>query len=247
MTVSFPSPDRSEDWNTDQVNIALVGFTIFSGMILAELSMTSIPERFTPISPLLTPFLAFLGLFLMSHPSDHPQQAAWSNYLEELGAKIFPPQGDLARTWGSVGCMVLIIGIIISPHARRLLSRKPLLWLGKVSFPIYLLHGTFMRSLLAWFTFAGQTPAPFEIPAGDGETTTIHRYPQPSNFRIMLSIAVSMGCMLVAAHYWAKNVEPVFGKITKKAEDIMFGKGDGTSPGNLGRPMLPVRKEQGRD
>ena len=225
---------------------ALVGFTIFFGMVLAEFSMTSVPERLAPISPFLSPFLIFLGLFLMSHPSDHPQQAAWSAYLEDLGGKIFPPQGDLARTWGSVGCMVLIIGIIISPHARRLLSRKPLIWLGKVSFPIYLLHGTFMRSLLAWFTFAGQTPAPFEIPAAEGETTTIYRYPQPGNFRILFSIAVSMGCMLAGSHYWAKNVEPVFGKITKKAEEIMFGKGDGNGTGsNPGRPMLPVKKEQG--
>lgn len=183
----------------------------------------------------------------MSQPSDHPQSAPWSNYLETLGQKIFPPQGDLARTWGSVGSMILIIAIMISPHARRLLSRKPLIWLGKVSFPIYLLHGTFMRSLLAWFTFAGQTPQPFEIPTPEGESYSVHRYPQPGSFRILLSIAVSMGCMLAAAHYWTKNVEPVFGHITKSAEDIMFGKGDGGSSGNSGRPMLPVKKDQASD
>ena len=229
---------------------ALVGFTIFPGILLAELSITSLPDRFSRYSPYLTPPLAFLGLFLMSQPSDHPQSAAWSKYLFELGQKIFPSQLDMARVWGSVGCMVLLLGIQISPHARRLLSRRPLLWLGKVSFPIYLLHGTFMRSLLAWFTFAGQTPKPFEVPTGaNGETVSIHRYPQPGNFRMYVSIVLSMAAMLVAAHYWAKNVEPVFGKITKRAEDLMFGKGDsgGGAGGALGKPMLPVKKEQGRD
>ena len=216
--------------------------------MLAELSMTFLPERLTIASPLLTPVLAFAGLYLMSQPSDHPQSARWSAYLDDLGKEIFPDQLDLARAWGSLGCMVLLAAIIISPHARRLLSRKPLLWLGKVSFPIYLLHGTFMRSLLAWLTFAGQVPQPYDVQVGpDGKVMSVQRYPQPRSLRIVGSIVLSMGAMLVAAHYWAKNVEPVFGQITKRAENLMFTQGDSCGAGGLGKPMLPVKKEQVRD
>ena len=48
--------------------------------------------------------------------------------------------------------------------------------------------------------------------------------------------------MLAAAHYWAKNVEPIFGKITKRAEDLMVGSADqaATSPGVLGRKEAGV-------
>ena len=179
----------------------------------------------------------------MSHPSDHPNSAPWSAFLERFGTAVFPKQVDMARTWGSVGCMLLVVAILISPHARRLLARPPLLWLGKVSFPIYLLHGTFMRSLLAWLVFAGQRLRPFEVPGPEGRTTTVQRYPQPGDLRILFSIAVSMGCMLVAAHWWAKKVEPVFGKITKAAEELMTSKGENGSRGSPGRPVLPIRKE----
>ena len=179
----------------------------------------------------------------MSFPSDRPNLASWSNFLDGLGKRLFPQQGDFGRTWGSVGGLVLVFAILISPHARRLLSRRPLLWLGKVSFPIYLLHGTFMRTLMAWFVFAGQAPKEFEI-TSDNKTRTIVRYPQPGSFRIIVAIAVSMGAMLVAAHFWAKKVEPVFGRITKAAEDWMFGRGEpGVVNGGGTGPMLPLRKE----
>ena len=209
--------------------------------MLAEVSLTDLPQHLSRFSPFLSPPLALLGLILMSHPSDHPKDAPWSRALQEFGTRVFPKQIDMARTWGSVGCIILILAILISPHARRLLSRPALLWLGRVSFPIYLLHGTFMRTLLAWFVFAGQKKRPFEVPGHDGKSTTVQRYPQPGDLRIILAITASMGVMLFASHWWAKKVEPVFGRMTKAAEELMVSKGDGSrSPG---RPVLPVRKE----
>ena len=212
---------------------------MFFGISIAEFSLSELPDRLSRVSPLLTPILTFAGLLFMSQPSDHAFEAPWSAHLESWGSKMYP--GDIARSWGSVGSIVLVVGIIISPHARRLLSRPPLIWLGKVSFPIYLLHGTFMRSMLAWFTFAGQAPQPFNIaqPVDDVEVEPIYiyRYPQPGSIRILFSIVVSMSAMLVASHYWAKNVEPVFGQITKRAEEMMFGKAEGGS-------ARPIHKEQ---
>jgi peptidoglycan/LPS O-acetylase OafA/YrhL len=217
---------------------------MFSGIVLAEFSLSSLPERLSSMSAIISPPLAILGLVIMSYPSDHPHTATWSKFLQELGLKLFPPQGEIGRTWGSVGCILLLVAIIISPHLRRLLSRRPLLWLGKISFPVYLLHGTFMRSLLAWITFAGQEPQPFEVQNGENQTYQIHRYPQPGSARIFVAIIISMGAMLFASHHWAKSVEPVFGKITKRAEEIMFSNGGGGSGEKSNtRPILPTRKE----
>ena len=69
------------------------------------------------------------------------------------------------------------------------------------------------------------------------------RYPQPGSLRIVVAIAFSMGAMLVTAHFWAKKVEPVFGKITRAAEDLMFGRGDGVVAANGNGSVLPLRKE----
>ena len=182
----------------------------------------------------------------MSHPSDRPDLAPWSKALQALGARLFPRQIDLGRTWGSVGCLLLIAGILVSPHARRALSHPALAWLGRVSFPVYLLHGTFMRSVLAWLVFAGQALRPFEAPGPDGKNITVQRYPQPGELRIIVSLVVSMGCMLLASHWWAARVEPIFGRITKAVEDVMTSKkADGmvVGRGSPGRPVLPVRNE----
>ena len=210
--------------------------------MVSEFSLTELPPRLAGISPLLSPPLILLSLVLMSHPSDRPDLAGWSHALQRLGLKIFPTQGDMARTWGSVGGALLLFAILISPHARRALSRPPLLWLGHVSFPIYRLHGTFMRSLMAWLVFAGQRLRPFEVPGPEGRTITIERYAQPSDARVFLSIAISMSCMLVAAHWWAKKMEPIFAKITKAAEDLMTAGGE-NGAGSPSRPVLPTRKE----
>lgn len=208
-------------------------------MVLSEFAISDWPERLASRSRILSPTLAGFGLFLMSMPTDFVHQAKWSSFLQKLGEGCFPIYSEVAREWASIGALILLFAIIISPHLRILLSCPPLIWLGKVSFPIYLLHGIFMRTMLAWFTFAGQTPKPFE-----SNGTTIYRYGQPSAFRIWISIILSMGTMLLASHYWADNIEPIFGKITKRVEEKMFGKGTGDkSISNGPRPMLPVRKD----
>lgn len=179
----------------------------------------------------------------MSYPGDYAHAAPWSAWLQAFGTDNFPLalQGDLARSYGSIGGLLLVFAIIISPHLRSLLSRKPLTWLGKLSFPIYLLHGTFLRSVFAWILFTSE-PRAFEVTGADGNQYSIERYPQGSNFRIFVAVVVSMSMCLVTCHFWAKKVEPVFGRITKYAEDVMVGRKDGGSAVG-GRPMLPVRKE----
>ena len=236
MEIVSISSDRYTVANTP---IAVVGFTIFLGMVLAEFAVSDLPSQMASKSWILSPILVLSGLFLMSMPTDFVHQAKWSWYLETLGEKIFPAYSEVAREWASAGAVIMVSGIIISPHLRNFLSQPPLLWLGKVSFPIYLLHGLFMRTMLGWFTFTGQEPQAFEVEGG-----TVHRYGQPSEFRIWIAMALSMGTMILASHYWSDNIEPVFGAITKKAEEIMFDKGTGDRTTATGsRPILPVRKD----
>ena len=214
-------------------------------MLLAEIFHSPLPSRLQKYSPLFTPPLTILGLVLMSFPTDSPLSTPWTSFLYNLGPKIFPKQIDFGRTWGSTGALILILAILPSPHLRRFLAHPFLLWLGKLSFPIYLLHGTFMRSLFAWLMFAGQTLMPFEVQEGN-EKKSVMRYPLPGPWWTAASVVVSMSVMLVGAHFWAAKVEPWFGVITKKAEEVMTGRGSGGGSiggtGN-GRPVLPVRKE----
>ena len=235
---------------------ALVGITTFSGILLSEFSLTSTPTTLSRYSPFLTPPLTLFALTLMSFPSDLPTSAPWSTFLASIGPKIFPAQLDYGRTYGSVGAALLVFSIIISPHARMMLSSTPLRMLGKISFPIYLLHGTFLRSLLAWIMFAGKAVTTIEERQADGTVETSQRIPLPGTARTAVAVVISMSACLVVSYWWTERVEPWFGWITKVAEERMMGKGEGGGPlksplpyrENSPRPLrerspLPSRKE----
>ena len=133
------------------------GASCFAGVLLAELIQTSFPDKLSTLSKLLTPPLAIFSLILMSFTDNTPRSAPWNSALYDFGLSYLPgdSSGALARTYGSIGGVLLIVSIIISPHFRWLLSRKPFQWLGKVSFAIYLLHGIVLRSVFAWIMFIG--------------------------------------------------------------------------------------------
>lgn len=231
----------SLDWS-HKFNDPLVGITVFSGISLAEFSLSNSAQKLARFSPWISPPLTILALFLMSYPGDYAHTAPWSKALQGFAYSHFPANvmNDVARTYGSIGAILLIFSIVISPHQRNLLSHRVLIWLGKISFPIYLLHGTFMRSVFAWILFTSE-PRAYEVRGADGNQYSIERYPQGSNLRVFVAVVVSMGMCLVASHYWAKKVEPLFAKITKFAEDRMTGKGENGAM--FGKSILPVRKE----
>ncbi|MCJ1396942.1 hypothetical protein MMC11_000134 [Xylographa trunciseda] len=226
----------SFDWSYKHYD-PLVGFTVFAGILLAEFSLTSTPSLLARYSPLISPPLAILALVFMSFPSDAPLSAPWSASLLTLAQNILPPQLDFGRSYGSIGALLLVLAIIISPHARAALSSPPLTLLGKISFPIYLLHGIFARSLLAWCMFAGTSLAVVEERNADGTITVSQRLPLPRAWRTILSVVVSMGACGVASYAWASKVEPWFARCTRWAEETMMGKGSGA------REVLPLRKE----
>ena len=189
-------------------------------------------------SPILTPICITLGLLFMSLPSDFTDQARWSDMLHKWGTAHFPAsaQMELHRTWGSMGALLLVLGLLLSPQCRRVLAAKPFVWLGKVSFPIYLLHGIFVRSVMAWLAFQ-RTPREFKTDNGN-----VLRYPQRSEPAIYFAIAFSMGLMLVASHFWALKVEPWFGRFTKMAEEATIANRASPEAAGNGSMLLPTRK-----
>ena len=210
---------------------------IFIGILLAELNHSDLPLRFARFSPFFAPPLTIIALVLMSFPSDFQKEQPWCRYLLGLHYKIFPTYAFVDRTWPTIGAALLCFTIIMSPHLRFALSRRPLLWLGKISFPLYLLHGSFMRSILSWLLFAKQRLVEFEERNGN-ETYVVMKYPLPRWPTFVLVMPIFFTVLLFATHYWAKKVEPHFGAITKTLEDVVFGKKE------LSRSMiLPTRQD----
>lgn len=197
----------------------MVGINVFSGIILVELHHSQLPLLLSPYSPLFAPPLALTGLFLMSFPSQFQPWTYWSNFLLEACHKIAPADIEVSRFWPTIGAQILTLAIVLSPHLRHALSHRWLLWLGKISFPLYLLHGSLMRSVLSWMLFQGQTLK--NIQEND---IIVLRYPLPGIPTFLVVMPVFIAILLGATHLWAVKVEPWFGWITDKAQKTMFTK-----------------------
>ena len=228
----------------------MVGVNMFAGILLAELNHAEGLTRVARHSLFLFPPLVAISLLFMSFPSESQHWAPWSMTLFKWYTYIAPENAELMRFWPTVGAQLLCLTIMCSPHLRRFLSHPVFLWLGKISFPLYLLHGTLMRSVLSWLLFAGQNLTPMEterrlppvpLPGHENamvgsEAVVIMRYPLPKPLVFVAVLPLFFVILGVVCHYWTNNVEPHFGTITKKAEDIMFGKE--TRPATL-----PIRQD----
>lgn len=178
--------------------------------------------------------LAIFGLYLCSFPNEFADFAPWSSQLLALGNRIVPGT-DLGRFWPGIGAQLLAFAILFSPQLKGLLSHPAFLWLGKVSFPIYLLHGPLMRSVLAWMLFAREKYYQKEQMSESEGIYTIERLSLPSTITFLFVLPVFWCFLLAVAHFWAVKVEPCFGWATKQLEDYVFDR--------QGRPaILPVRK-----
>ncbi|EXJ56837.1 hypothetical protein A1O7_07181 [Cladophialophora yegresii CBS 114405] len=221
------------------------GLCCFLGISLGELSLSDIPMAMAPYSPYLSPPMIFLSLFLMSYPGSFVESASWSTWLRDFATSYFPINTLDAtdRIYGSLGGVLLVAGIIISPHARWSLSRPPLLWLGKVSFAIYLLHGIFLRTIFARLLHLGQSRVITSGQGEDGHAILVERYPLPNPFQRFLATVVMGFCVGVASYFWTLKLEPLFAKITSKLEGIVAGKVQPIEAKSNGSTILPLRKD----
>lgn len=157
----------------------------------------------------------------MSFPSEYAQDAAWSRFLYDLGKNITPGQGELARFWPGIGAQILCASILVSEDLRRILSGQGLAYLGGISFSLYLLHGTLMRTVLAWMTFG---PA---ILSGRDLVQPSGFYAQPSDGWFLVILPIFLVFLMAAVHIWSVKVEPIFARATKRLEDLVTGGKEG--------------------
>ncbi len=206
--------------------LAWVGPTCFTGLLLSEFSLSTIPSQLAPYSKVLTPPLAVFSLILMSYTQHAPKLQPWSRALHSFGTKYLlgDAEDSLDRTYGGVGGALLLASIIISPHARYVLSRKPLKWLGKVSFAIYLLHGTVLRTVFSWILFFGQELHESVEQDQHGFVHSRWKYVAPGAPQCASATGVSIVVILFASHMWSIKVEPVFAKITSNLEKMVTGR-----------------------
>jgi peptidoglycan/LPS O-acetylase OafA/YrhL len=171
-------------------------------------------------SRVLAPILIFIGLLLASYPEDKAQWMRWSEFMGQMSIWIFPRDNETPRFYSGIGLEFVALGIHFSPSAKNVLSNKYLLWFGKNSFAVYLLHGTLLRTVLVWLYFGTTLPA--DVTLDDGKVEPGPPIPQPGRARFWFWLPIWLVFLYAVANLWTKYVDPWCARVTEKLVNYVW-------------------------
>ncbi|KAI4259778.1 MAG: hypothetical protein LQ352_000584 [Teloschistes flavicans] len=204
---------------------ALVGFNIFCGIFLADVSLDGDIASFAAVHPFLqavgSSFLIFLGLLFCSYPEENPEWARWSTKLLDFGYWIFPSGVEFARYYPGLGADVLATGVMFNATAKKLLSHRFLCWMGKLSWPVYLLHAPLIRTVLTWVLF-GASVRPLQGKDQNGHDLPPGWLPMANRWVVLFALPLFYVFLYRIAGLWASYVDPWCTNITQRFEDLVF-------------------------
>ena len=182
----------------------------------------------------LPPIFMFIGLWLASYPEANVTWTSWSTDLQYLGQYVCRFGQDLPRFFTGIGMDFICLAIFLAPQLKDGLSSKYLLWLGKHSFAVYLLHGTLIRSVMAWVMFGISTPG-FHEEEKDGKIEMVGnpRLKSLEKWNLFWVVPPFFVLLYTCAHYWTAYVDPYCAKITFKFEKWAFKETEKSSQGGL--------------
>lgn len=162
-----------------------------------------------------------LGMFFCSYPEEKPEWAAWSRNMTRFGHLFFPKGVEYARYYPGVGSNILTLGVMYNDTAKKLLSNRFFLFLGKNSFPIYLLHAPLIRTVLTWALF-GFCSRPDNGKDQNGNQLPPGWLPVASTWVVLVVVPLFYIFLYRVANLWSNHVDPFCGKVTQWFEDLVF-------------------------
>ena len=198
---------------------------MFMGMLLAEISLDPEIQAFAAqhnlIRSVVSGCIIVLGSYFCSYPEEHPEWTRWSSGLLTLGDYIFPKGVEFSRFYSALGVNILATGIMFNNTAKKLLSNPFFLFMGRLSFPIYLLHAPLIRTVLTYVLFG------FSVRPSGGKDENGHDLPPgylPLAGRWVCVFAIPLFYVFLyrVAALWSMYVDPFCGRITNWFEDLVF-------------------------
>lgn len=163
-----------------------------------------------------------IGLLFCSYPEVNAEWSPWSRYLERLGTFIFPEGGELARFFPGVGVDLCLTGVVFSPGVQHILSLPFFIFLGRLSWPVYLIHGPLMRTVLTWMLYGVSVPEQIHGKDIDGHDLPPVRLQRASGWICLFALPLFYLFIYRVAQLWLLYVDPLCARATRWLEDCMF-------------------------
>ncbi|EQL28129.1 hypothetical protein BDFG_09094 [Blastomyces dermatitidis ATCC 26199] len=201
----------------------IVGININSGLLLAHLQVTYGSRATSTLPKALPALLILTGLLITSFPQDNHDWTSWSLAMRRIMLSITPASADrfIGRYWVNLGCTVLMTGVFFSRNARRILTLPLFNFLGRCSFPVYLLHNTLLRSLLVWMVYGAE--------AWDKEAWgRVKEDGTPAELRrggwgtFAVAVPVFYAVLYATAYFWMERVDPLCARVVFWMRERMF-------------------------
>ena len=149
---------------------------------------------------------------------------AWSNNMTEMAKWVFPSSHpDTPRFYTGLGLTFISLGLHFSEISKSILSNKYLLWAGKNSFAVYLLHGTLMRTILVWMLYGVAIPPDIIKPDGTVQAAPYVKMGGRASWYFCLSIWFVV--LYYLANVWTTHIDAFCARITQKLEKYVFVEG----------------------
>jgi peptidoglycan/LPS O-acetylase OafA/YrhL len=165
------------------------------------------------IARVLAIFFLVFGCFIASYPEGHPEWQAWSEWQRRIFVQILPADSEFPRFGSGIGLQLITLGIHCSPLIKDVLSGKYLLWLGKQSFAVYLLHGPLLRWVLCWMVYGPRLPADVVNDAGE---VVPGKLIFPGNYKLLMWLPIWIPLNYGAAVLWTTYVDPWCARLTEQ-------------------------------
>ena len=132
--------------------------------------------------------------------------------------------GEFCYAFSIIGTVLIVYSVLYSPTLRSILSCRPALFLGSISYPMYLLQSSLQRSILAWVIF-GLIPKSgglVHIP-GDRDGVPIEQ----SIVWAIVTVLVFFFWLVLLMYLsvlWRDRLDQSFIAFAQWAEEVMLGK-----------------------
>lgn len=203
---------------------ALMEINVYAGMFLAELNADYGVQAPSLVPWPISTLMMLSGLFLASFPDENPTWVPWSRALNSTAQYFVPAGGEINRYVVSFGTTLFVFGLFFSREARQLLTSPLMNFLGRISFPIYLLHDTLIRTILSWLIYRQSISQKGLYPTDkEGKPMWFER---GGTLTFAIAIPLFYIILIYIAHLWTVYVDPLCERLVLWFSKQAFGEND---------------------
>ncbi|KAJ5469624.1 hypothetical protein N7539_009242 [Penicillium diatomitis] len=204
---------------------SLADINVYAGMLLAELSVDYGPRATSVISRASSISMIIFGLFIASFPDENVDWMPWSRAINNLAVLVVPAGGEVNRYVISVGTTLFSFGVFFSQDARQVLSHSIMNFLGRISFPIYLIHNTLIRTILTWLVYRDSAMREGLHPVNaEGNPKYLKR---GGILTFILGLSIFYAALFYTSYLWTIYVDPPCGRLVAWMSEKAFGETEG--------------------